>query len=61
MNDGGNNEFQLYKNSRKNSFVKDGVLYLKPTLTADDITEDVVKSGIYVLDGCTDEQGSKGC
>jgi beta-glucanase (GH16 family) len=32
---GGNWEFQYYTNNRTNSFVKDGVLHLKPTLTSD--------------------------
>jgi len=32
---GGNWEFQYYTNNRSNSFVRDGVLYLKPTLTAE--------------------------
>ena len=31
----GNKEFQYYINNRTNSFVKDGVLHLKPTLTND--------------------------
>ncbi|KAK9736484.1 Glycosyl hydrolases family 16 [Popillia japonica] len=32
---GGNWEFQWYNNNRTNSFVYDGVLHIKPTLTAD--------------------------
>lgn len=32
---GGNWEFEYYINNRTNSFVKDNVLYLKPTLTSD--------------------------
>jgi beta-glucanase (GH16 family) len=35
MSGGGNWEFQLYRNNRTNSFVKDGVLNIKPTLTED--------------------------
>lgn len=43
---GGNWEFQAYSNNRSNSYVKDGVLYIQPTLLSDDIGEDnVVKSG----------------
>ena len=43
---GGNWEFQAYSNNRSNSYVKDGVLYLQPTLLADDIGADsVVKDG----------------
>ena len=40
MGGGGNGEFQMYINDRKNSFVKDGILYIQPTLTADAIGED---------------------
>ena len=32
MSGGGNWEFQYYTNNRSNSYVSDGVLYLKPTL-----------------------------
>jgi len=35
----GNWEFQRYGNNRTNSYVKDGVLYIKPTLTIDQFTE----------------------
>jgi beta-glucanase (GH16 family) len=45
MGGGGNWEFQMYQNSRRNSYVKDGVLYFKPTLTADLIGEDKVRGG----------------
>ena len=37
MSGGGNWEFQLYHNNRTNSFVKDGVFHIKPTLTEDRI------------------------
>jgi hypothetical protein len=37
MGGGGNWEFEMYGNRRQNSFVKDGVLYLQPTLTEDAI------------------------
>nr|CAD7458822.1 unnamed protein product [Timema tahoe] len=42
---GFNNEFEYYRNNRKNSFVKDGVLYLKPTLTAADYGERFLYQG----------------
>ncbi|KAI8823561.1 uncharacterized protein EV422DRAFT_521447 [Fimicolochytrium jonesii] len=42
MSGGGNWEFEWYTNNRTNSFVKDGLLYLKPTLTSDNIGEDAV-------------------
>lgn len=32
---GGNWEFEWYVNNRSNSYVKDGVLYIKPTFTED--------------------------
>lgn len=35
MGGGGNWEFEYYTNNRTNSYVKDGALYLRPTLTAD--------------------------
>ena len=35
MGGGGNWEFEIYNNRRQNSWVKDGVLYLQPTLTTD--------------------------
>lgn len=37
MSGGGNWEFEWYANNRSNSYVKDGVLYIKPTLTEDAI------------------------
>ena len=46
---GGNWEFQYYDNNRSNSYVKDDVLYLKPSFLADDIGEDALRSG-YKLD-----------
>lgn len=46
MGGGGNWEFEYYSNNRSNSFVRDGVLYLKPTLTAD-------RLGASAVDGST--------
>ena len=46
---GGNSEFQYYANNRSNSYVKDGVLYIKPTFLVDDIGEDNLRGG-YNLD-----------
>ena len=42
---GGNWEFQWYTNNRTNSYVEDGVLHIRPTLTRDDIGEDAVRGG----------------
>ena len=36
---GGNWEFEMYYNNRSNSYAKDGILYIQPTLTADNIGE----------------------
>ncbi|KAI8990013.1 concanavalin A-like lectin/glucanase domain-containing protein [Pilobolus umbonatus] len=45
LSGGGNWEFEWYTNNRSNSFVQDGVLYLKPTLTSETIGESAVRSG----------------
>ena len=37
LSGGGNWEFQAYLNNRSNSYVRDGILYLKPTLMEDQI------------------------
>jgi len=37
LSGGGNWEFELYRNNRTNSFTKDGVLYIQPTLTSEAI------------------------
>lgn len=50
---GGNWEFEYYTNNRTNSFVKDGVLHLQPTLTADKLGEDGVRTGTLELWGST--------
>lgn len=44
-------EFQVYHNSRENSYVKDGVLYLKPTLTSARHGEEFLSSGTLSLHG----------
>ncbi|KAI8800412.1 concanavalin A-like lectin/glucanase domain-containing protein [Cladochytrium replicatum] len=46
---GGNWEFQMYSNSRNNTYVRDGVLYIRPTLTSANIGEASVLSG-YTYD-----------
>jgi beta-glucanase (GH16 family) len=40
MGGGGNWEFEWYTNNRTNSYTRDGVLYLKPTLTSDAVGEE---------------------
>ncbi|KAI9092437.1 gram negative bacteria binding protein 1 [Phlyctochytrium arcticum] len=61
MAGGGNWEFQGYTNNRTNSFVKNGVLNIRPTFTSDIIGEDkVLDGGVIDLNGnengvhCTD-------
>lgn len=51
---GGNNEFQYYHNLTENSYVRDGILYIKPTLTADRFGEDFLYNGVLDLnqEGC---------
>ena len=46
-----NNEFEAYNNNRTNSFIRDGVLYLKPTLTAERYGEDYLYSGSLDMNG----------
>lgn len=53
MAGGGNNEFQIYRNNRTNSFVRDGVLYLQPTLTSESIGLKTMKTGSYAMWGST--------
>ena len=51
LSGGGNWEFEQYRNNRTNSFVKDGVLHLQPTLTSEAIGETVMKTGDYAIWG----------
>ncbi len=53
---GGNWEFQYYRNNRKNSYARDGYLFIKPSLTADEYGEDFLYNGELSLweEGCTD-------
>lgn len=59
---GGNWEFEWYVNNRTNSYVKNGVLYLLPTLTEDAIGYQTMVSGDVNIwggspaDECTDNQ-----
>jgi beta-glucanase (GH16 family) len=49
----GNNEFEYYTNNRTNSFVKEGILYLQPTLTSDKFGEDFITNGVLDLTGAS--------
>jgi hypothetical protein len=44
-------EFEVYVNNRSNSFVRDGKLFIKPTLTADKYGERFLTSGTLRLYG----------
>nr|XP_006815539.1 PREDICTED: beta-1,3-glucan-binding protein-like [Saccoglossus kowalevskii] len=50
---GGNWEFQYYTNNRSNSYVRDGILYIKPTLTADLYGESYLYNGRLDLWGAS--------
>ncbi|KAH8105318.1 concanavalin A-like lectin/glucanase domain-containing protein [Cristinia sonorae] len=50
----GNGEFEMTTNSPNNSFVKDGHLYILPTLTSDIIGSDAIFNGhTFNITGCT--------
>ncbi|KAI4521060.1 concanavalin A-like lectin/glucanase [Schizophyllum commune Loenen D] len=50
----GNGQFEMTTSSSKNSFVRDGHLYIMPTLTSDDIGEGAVMDNyVYNLTDCT--------
>lgn len=63
---GGNWEFEVYLNNRSNSYVRNGNLYIKPTLTSDKYGEDFLYHGTISLysgepaDKCTNPS-SWGC
>lgn len=44
-----NGEFQFYLNDRQNSFVEDGIFYIRPTMLTDD--EDFLRSGTLDVNG----------
>ncbi|GLV44855.1 Gram-negative bacteria binding protein 1 [Carabus blaptoides fortunei] len=62
LSGGGNWEFQWYTNNRSNSFTKDGLLFIKPTLTSDVIGEEKLSqieldvNGFTQADYCTDKR-----
>jgi len=51
MSGGGNWEFQVYSNTRTNSYTRDGILYIKPTLTEERYGDGFVTSGTLSLLG----------
>jgi beta-glucanase (GH16 family) len=50
MSGGGNWEFEVYQNNRSTSYVRDGVLYIKPGLTADFLGSDALVRNGATLD-----------
>ncbi|XP_058821626.1 beta-1,3-glucan-binding protein-like [Topomyia yanbarensis] len=48
---GGNGEFQYYLNSRQNSYVEHGILFIRPTLLADETGEEFLISGSLNIHG----------
>ena len=50
-----NGEFQVYDKKAENAYVRDGVLYVKPTLTLDinGGNYEYLYNGYLKLDGCT--------
>jgi hypothetical protein len=46
-------EFEVYLNNRSNSYVRDGKLFIRPTLTADKFGERYLSSGTLTLYGGT--------
>ena len=53
MSGGGNWEFEYYTNNRTNSYVKDGILHLQPSLSVDTWGETAFKTGDINLWGGT--------
>ncbi|KAF6752646.1 concanavalin A-like lectin/glucanase domain-containing protein [Ephemerocybe angulata] len=50
----GNGEFEMTTTSPKNSYVRDGYLYITPTLTSDDIGEAAIEDGhVFNITDCT--------
>ncbi|XP_061407470.1 beta-1,3-glucan-binding protein-like isoform X1 [Lethenteron reissneri] len=50
---GGDWEFQHYTNNRSNSYVRDGTLFIRPTLTEETYNEDFVRTGTLNIWGST--------
>lgn len=49
-----NGEFEMTTASTNNSFVQDGMLYIVPTLTSDNLGSDAILDGtVYNITGCT--------
>lgn len=51
-------DFAMFTGQDKNSYAQDGKLYIVPTLTRDEIGDQVTSGGTYRLDGCTSNNAS---
>ncbi|CAG7726699.1 unnamed protein product [Allacma fusca] len=63
MNGGGNNEFQIYDRYNNNAYVRNGILFIRPTLTLYERyggNYEKLYNGYLSLNGCTDEGGQNG-
>ncbi|KXN72229.1 glycoside hydrolase family 16 protein [Conidiobolus coronatus NRRL 28638] len=56
---GGNNEFQWYTDSPKNSYVKDGLLHITPTFTVDEL--EGYNRHEYFMNGYSVDLSNQGC
>ena len=61
-----NGEFEYYRNNPKNSFIEDGVLTIKPSVTSDEYGEEILygwgengENGIDLGEDCTGERNSE--
>ena len=58
----GNGEFQMTTESDENLYIKNGQLYIMPTLTSDEIGQDSVLNGYtYNLTGYTESWNASAC
>lgn len=64
MNGGYNNEHQIYNNLGQNAYIKDGALWIRPSMTVDTMfggNYEQLYNGYLSLEGCTDSPGSYDC
>lgn len=58
----GNGEFQMTTAEDENLFIRNGQLYIMPTLTSDEIGTDAIFNGhTYNLTGCTETNNRSAC
>jgi hypothetical protein len=61
MGGGGNWEFQMYTHNKSNCYTRDGVLYMKPTLTSDRFSDEFLTSEILGFKNIPDKIYSLSC